>query len=218
MKQVTAIIIGATGLVGNALLKLLLEDPQFSEVKVFTRRSVEIEHPKLDEHLIDFDQIKSIREAIKGDVLFSCLGTTMRKAGSKDAQYKIDYTYQYEFAKYAKQNGVPAYVLVSSASADSKSMFFYTRMKGELEDAVKALSFDKIRILQPSVLAGDRQEERLGERIGGTVINTLAKFLPFLRKYRSITGTEVASAMIAYYKDNRVETQATFKLDDLFTP
>ncbi len=218
MTEDTAIIIGASGLVGSALLKLILADPQFSKIKSFARNSAGIDHPKLEEYLIDFDKINTIKDKVRGDVLFSCLGTTMGKAGSKDAQYKVDYTYQYEFANYANQNGVSSYLLISSASADSNSMFFYTRMKGELEDAVKELSFSKIRILQPSVLQGDRKEERFGERLGGTVINALSKVIPPLRKYRSITGPEVARAMVAYYKDNHSERVVTFKLDELFTP
>lgn len=212
----TAIIIGATGLVGSKLLQQLLADEAFATVKIFVRKSTGINHPKLEEHIIDFDKFVDVRNLVKGDVLFSCLGTTLKQAGSKAAQFKVDFTYQYEFAQAASENGVPAYVLVSSASADAGSMMFYTKIKGQLEDAVKKLNFDKTILIQPSVLEGDRDNERMGEKIGASIINALGKLLPFLKKYRSISGEQVAKAMIYFYKEDNESMVMTKKLGELF--
>ena len=137
----TAVVIGATGLVGSELVALLLADSRFETVKVFVRRSTGRQHPKLEEHLVNFDAVETWKEQLTGDVLFSAMGTTLKQAGSKDAQYKIDYTYQYNVAKAAAENGVPQYVLISSAGASPKSRIFYSRMKGELEESVKKLTF-----------------------------------------------------------------------------
>jgi len=153
----TAIIIGATGLVGANLLSQILKDNTFSKVKIFVRRTTGIIHEKLEENIIDFDKIEEIKEKISGDVLFSCLGTTLKQAGSKSKQYMVDFIYQHEFAKHASENGVSEYFLVSSAGANPKSIVFYSRIKGELEEAVKELKFSKISIMQPSVLSGERK-------------------------------------------------------------
>ena len=124
----TAIIIGATGLVGNNLLQQLLLDNDFSSVKIFVRRATGISHSKLKEFIIDFDKLELSKSDISGDVLFSCMGTTLKQAGSKSMQYKVDFTYQYQFAKLADENGVPDYLLISAASSSSKSKIFYSRM------------------------------------------------------------------------------------------
>ncbi|MBK8503809.1 MAG: NAD-dependent epimerase/dehydratase family protein [Saprospiraceae bacterium] len=210
-----AIIIGATGLVGNHLLHKLLLDPTFSLVKIFVRRATGVTHEKLDEKIIDFKNIELIKKEITGDVLFSCLGTTLRQAGSKAAQYEVDYTFQYQFAQFASENGVDAYLLVSSTSANSNSMLFYSKIKGKLEDEVKKLGFKRIVILQPSVLSGERKEERFGEKLGAGLINFLSSVFPFLKKYRSISGDKVASALISYYKEPGQNKIQVYKLDEI---
>jgi len=212
----TAIIIGATGLVGSKLLQQLLADDVFATVKIFVRKSTGIYHLKLEEHIINFDELAAVKSLVTGDVLFSCIGTTLKQAGSKDKQFKVDFTYQYEFAQAASENRVPAYVLISSASADASSMLFYTKIKGQLEDAVKKLDFDKTIIIQPSVLEGDRNDERMGEKLGASIINGLGKILPFLIKYRSIRGEQVAKAMIHSYKEPGESRVMTKKLGELF--
>jgi uncharacterized protein YbjT (DUF2867 family) len=191
----TAIVIGATGLVGNALVHQLLASQQFSKVVVLARRSTGVSHAKLEEHLINFDAPQSWQDLVQGDVLFSTLGTTLKQASSKEAQYRIDYTYQFETAAAAARNGVPNYVLVSSSGANSKSRIFYSRMKGELEAAVKKLPFRSICILQPSLLVGNRPEERLGEKLGYRVLNAL-NAVGVLKAYRPIQGETVAQAMV----------------------
>jgi uncharacterized protein YbjT (DUF2867 family) len=212
----TALIIGATGLTGSNLLQQLLNDEDFTTVKIFVRTATGITHRKIQENIIDFNAIENIKENITGDVLFSCLGTTIKQAGSRENQYMVDFTYQYAFAKHAADNGVNDYVLVSSASANAKSMFFYTKIKGELEQAVKKLPFLRIRILQPSILQGERKNKRTAEDIGVKIIDTLGKILPFLEKYRSITGEELARAMITIYKKQDSSKIKIYELDELF--
>lgn len=211
----SAIIIGATGLVGGQLLQELLADDHFSKVIVLGRRSCQVQHKKLEEILINFDDTESYKEFVKGDVLFSCLGTTIKKAGSKEVQWEIDYTYQFEMAQIAKENEVNDYVLVSSSGADPKSKVFYSRMKGELEEAIKELQFSRTQIFQPSLLLGQREEERMGEKIGEWLGGFLTKFI--FKKYRPIKGSEVALAMKnAYLKEDRTSLEM-YELDEIFS-
>jgi uncharacterized protein YbjT (DUF2867 family) len=210
----TAIVIGATGLVGTQLVRLLLTDNYFKKVIVFVRRSTEIRDTKFEEHIIDFDKPESWQHLVKGDVLFSTLGTTIKQAGSQQAQYRIDYFYQYQFAQAAAHNDVPVYVLVSSAGANPNAVIFYSRMKGELEKDVRQLKFSSINILQPGLLAGERKKGRMGEKVGYHLLNTLNK-IGLFKKYRPVDAGIVAQAMI-----NAARTAAkgvhTYTLDDVF--
>jgi uncharacterized protein YbjT (DUF2867 family) len=190
-----ALLIGATGLVGSHLLQLLLDDDRFKSVTVFVRRSTGITHPKMAEHLIDFDKPTEWHHLVKGDVIYLALGTTLARAGSKEAQYKVDHTFQYQFARAASEHGVPELVLVSSAGAGKKSGFFYMRMKAELERDIEKLSFKKKVFIRPGALTGPRQEKRMGEKIGIGVLR-LVNGLGLFRKYRPIHAAVVANAMI----------------------
>lgn len=187
-------VIGATGLVGEQLVLQLLEHPEFEKVVVFGRRKSGLNHSKLVEELIDFDRPESWAALVKGDVLFSTLGTTIKKAKTKENQYRVDFTYQYEFAKAASQNGVPVYVLVSSLGADSKSSVFYSRMKGELDEAVFRLPFQKTIIVRPSILDGNRKEKRPAEKVSLAIMRALTKVI--LKKYRPTPVDLLASQMI----------------------
>jgi uncharacterized protein YbjT (DUF2867 family) len=191
-----ALVIGATGLVGSQLVNQLITDPDYSEINIFGRRSIGIIHPKIKEHIVDFNAPESWKMELTGDVLFSSLGTTIKKAGSKDNQYRVDFTYQYEVAKAASENKVAKYVLVSSLGANAGSSIFYPRIKGELDEAVQLLDFKSIFILRPSALVGDRQEERAGENVMIKVTSFACKILPFLRKYKPIPAEIVAAAMV----------------------
>ena len=197
----TAIILGATGLVGSQLLPLLLKDDEISKVRVLGRRSCGVTHDKIEEIIIDFDQPEDWAATVVGDVLFCAFGTTLKKAGSKEAQYKIDYHYQYLVARLAAENGVLDCVLVSSPGASPDSRIFYSRMKGELDRDISKLGFDRFIIIQPSVLEGDRPENRGGERIGILLAKAL-QWIPGIRKYRPISGEKVAKSMIVAYKSD----------------
>lgn len=153
-----AIIVGATGATGRDLLELVLANPMFDSVEIFVRRNPEIIHEKLITHIIDFDNPELWAKSVTGDVLFACLGTTRKDAGSQEQQWLVDFYYQMEFAKAAKKNEVPHYVLLSTVMASPNSNFFYTRMKGELEEAVKGLHFAKTTILRPPALERKRTD------------------------------------------------------------
>ncbi|MEI8273002.1 MAG: NAD(P)H-binding protein [Paludibacter sp.] len=191
-----AIVIGGTGMVGVQLINLLIENQAFSEIVSLVRRASGIVHPKLNEHIIDFEKPEEWVNFVVGDVLFSTLGTTIAQAKTKVSQYKVDFEYQFAVAEIAASNGVSSYVLVSSAGADSKSSVFYSNMKGKLDDAVRALPFRVISILRPGQLDGNRTENRMGEKMALSVVYALNK-LGILRKYHPIQAVDVAKAMIA---------------------
>jgi uncharacterized protein YbjT (DUF2867 family) len=211
----TALIIGATGLVGSHLLDLLLNDARFEKIKVFTRRPTGIKHSKLEEIVTDFDKMHEWSHQLSGDVLFSALGTTIKKAGSKDTQYKIDFSYQYDVADHAKQNGVGTYVLVSSAGADPRSKVFYSRMKGELEEAISKLKFQNIRIIRPGILDGERSESRPMEKLAVAVSRRLV-YMPCLKRFRPIHAETVAKAMINACFEESAGIRK-YELEEVFT-
>ena len=201
-KDNTALVIGATGLVGRHLLNRLLQDERFGKVVIFVRRTAGITEQKLEEHIIDFEKPEQWKHLVKGDMIFSTLGTTRRKAGSKGAQRRVDYDYQYRFAAAAAANHVQVLVLVSSVGANVSSPLFYTRIKGELERDVQALSFEKVVILQPGPLYGERKEKRIGEEVGIRAVGLMNR-IGLMKKYRPIHGDTVAHAMINACLDSR---------------
>lgn len=198
-----AIIIGASGLTGKALLYQLLQDDSFSRVIIFVRKEIAISHEKLSQHVIDFNLLNSYKDLVKGDVVFCCMGTTIKTAGSQEAFTKVDYSYLVEFAKLAKENDVPVFCLQSSLGADAKSNNFYLKTKGETEDAIKSLNFQSFATFRPSMLLGDRTEFRLGEKIGKAVMQTLSfAFIGKLKRYKAIHVKQVANAMIKHAKSS----------------
>ena len=207
-----AIVIGATGMVGTQLIKLLIENPDYSEIISFVRRSGEIISPRLTEYIINFDKPETWKGLVKGNVLFSSLGTTIAQAKTKDAQYKVDFTYQFNVAKIAAENGVTKYVLISSAGANPESKVFYVKMKGELEKAIQSLPFDIISVIKPGLLAGDRIENRPVEKIGYTLLNGLNK-LGMFKRYKPIQASIVAKAMVNAAKAKK---SGSYTLDEVF--
>ncbi|MFV0481841.1 MAG: NAD(P)H-binding protein [Campylobacteraceae bacterium] len=200
-----AIVIGATGLVGSELLRHLSNDTRFREIITFSKREPLVKSGKITSYIIDFDKPKEWENLVVGDVLFSTLGTTIKQAKTKENQYKIDFTYNYEFAKIAQKNGVKSYVLVSSMGADAKSKFFYTRIKGELDNAVLKLDFKKIRILRPSGIVGVREKSRFGEEIMVRVIRFL-NFFGILKSLKPIDAKILSLSMINSLKgDEKVK-------------
>lgn len=192
--NLTANVIGATGLVGKQLVSQLLENEHFGKVRIFVRRDSGLSHPKLEQLIVDFADEKTWAKKLTGDVLFSALGTTLKQAGSKENQYEVDFTFNLNFAQKAKANGIENYVLVSSIGANSKSALFYTRIKGELDDTVANLGFENLTILRPSYLSGERDEKRWMEELSLPVVGFVTKLI--LKKYRPISGETVAKAMI----------------------
>jgi len=189
-----ALLIGATGATGSDLLQILLNDKEIKQVDIFVRRELNIKHEKLTTHVIDFDQPDQWKALVTGDVLFSCLGTTLKLAGSKEAQWKIDYDYQYQFAKYARENNVHSYVLVSAANASAKSFVFYSKMKGQLEEAVKALKFLKLIIFQPPLLLREKTDRKVEVWAAG-VINFFNN-LGLLKSQKPVSTKVLATAML----------------------
>ncbi len=192
--NLTANVIGATGLVGKQLVSQLLENEHFGKVRIFVRRDSGLSHPKLEQLIVDFADEKTWAKKLTGDVLFSALGTTLKQAGSKTKQYEVDFTFNLNFAQKAKANSIENYVLVSSIGANSKSALFYTRIKGELDDTVANLGFENLTILRPSYLSGERDEKRWMEELSLPIVGFVTKLI--LKKYRPISGETVAKAMI----------------------
>lgn len=202
----TAILLGATGLVGSELLKLLLaEDSVYDCVIIFVRKATEVTSEKLTQHIIDFDKIDDYSDLIVGDDLFCCLGTTIKKAKTQENFKKVDFEYPVRFAQIGKANGVKHFLLVSSIEANAQSSVFYTRTKGELEQAIGNIDFASASVFRPSALVGNRSEFRLGERLGIFLMHILS-FLMIgkLRKYKSIKATQVAMAMYNVAQQNNV--------------
>ena len=207
------LIIGATGATGKDLVTQLLADDTYSEVHCFVRKPLALSHPKLHAHVVNFDTPEAWADLLQGDVAFSCLGTTLAVAGSKEAQWRVDYDYQYHFAQQCKANGVPTFVLVSAAGAKAQSKLFYNRMKGQLEDAIKALGFASLLIFQPSILVRSNSD-RGGENFIVKVINFLNK-LGLFKRYRPMPTKILAEKMLsAVY--NSPKGTFTFILDEIF--
>ena len=212
-----ALVIGATGAIGKDLIQQLLADNSFERVDIFVRREVSIPSAKLVTHVVDFDHPEGWSGLLAGDVLFSCLGTTIKAAGSQDAQWKVDYTYQYNAAKNAKDNGTGKLVLVSSIGANPKSKVFYTRMKGRLEKDVRELGCPGLFILRPPSLIR-KGSDRFGEKAGVAVLKVL-NAIGLMRSWKPMPTEEVASAMIRLSKSGDtgvriVESQAILSVND----
>lgn len=189
-----ALVIGATGATGKDLVNQLLTDKDFEEITIFVRKPVAIQNDKLKIQVVNFDHPEEWKDKVQGDVAFSCLGTTLKAAGSKEAQRKVDFDYQYEFAKAAKENNVEDYILVSAYGANPKSKIFYSRMKGELEEAVKKLHFEKITIFKPGMLER-KDSDRTGEVLGSRIIK-FANKLGLLESQKPLPTNVLAKAMI----------------------
>lgn len=206
MKRKHALVLGATGATGQELVKILLKDHVFEKVSIFVRRKVDLKHEKLNIHVIDFTKLEKYRDLVRGDVLFSVLGTTLADAGSKEKQFLVDFSYQFDFAKIASDNKVSILSLVSSLGANENSLFFYTKIKGKLEQAVKLLNFDKIQIFQPPSLIRQPELMRSGEKIGVKFFNIICRFGMFI-SFKPISVNVLAFKMIdesKLAKNNRI--------------
>lgn len=195
-ENLTAIILGATGLVGENLLEKLLMDEKYREVRIFTRRSVGIEHPRLKEFVVDLFELDKYQEEFQGDVVFVCIGTTKKKTPDKNEYRKVDYGIPAAAASLAAKNGCKKFLVVSSLGANARSKVFYTKTKGQMQEAVLKENIPQTFIFQPSLITGDRNEVRFGESFGEKLMKI---FDPLLsgswKKYRSIEAATIAKAM-----------------------
>lgn len=196
MREKTALIAGATGLVGSHLLNLLLDDPAYSQVRSISRRPSGLTHPRLVEIIMDFEDLEKTAEEAIADDIFCCLGTTMKKSGSKEAFRKVDYEYPLKLANIANMNGAKHFLLVTAQGANPNSTFFYNRVKGELENEIKKIGFDNYTVIRPSLILGDRKEKRRIEELGQFLF-THIEFLFFgpFRKFRAVQASDIALKM-----------------------
>ncbi|UYW01384.1 NAD(P)H-binding protein [Flavobacterium agricola] len=188
-----ALVLGATGATGQQLVQQLLQNPDYEQVLVVVRKASFKPEPKLTELVVTFDELQNYKEHFVGDVAFSCLGTTLKAAGSKEAQWLVDYEYQYEFASLCAANQVSTFVLVSAVGAKADSAFFYNNLKGSLEDAVKKLLFTKTIIFQPAGLIRPNSD-RMGEKVFIRLTKIINAF-GLLLKYKPVTTANLAQAM-----------------------
>ncbi|MDD3765017.1 MAG: NAD(P)H-binding protein [Nevskiales bacterium] len=192
----TAVIAGATGLVGRHLLQQLLADPAWSEVRALSRRALDIEDPKLKVVLCDYAQPERLGELLRADDVFCCLGTTLKTAGSREAFEDVDYRMVVALARAARDAGARQFLVISAVGASPKAAAFYSRVKGRMEQAVSALGFETVQILRPSLLLGERDEHRPAEALGQHLAPLLNPLLPGrLRRYRAVSGAAVADAL-----------------------
>lgn len=192
----SAILVGASGLVGGELLNLLLHGEGYSKITVMGRRSLNLKHPKLEEIIVDFDRLDQYKENFSVDEVFCCLGTTIKKAKSKEGFKKVDVDYVLHLARLAKEMKVEKFLIVSSMGANQKSRIFYSKMKGLVEENLKEMGFNFLHIFRPSLLLGQRQEVRSGES-AAAFLSTGLSFLLIggLRKYKPIQAKSVAKGM-----------------------
>ncbi|TCJ19367.1 hypothetical protein EPD60_02845 [Flaviaesturariibacter flavus] len=202
-RPLTATLIGATGLIGGHLLRLLQADPYFGTVRVLVRRPIGLQSPRTEEKLINFADVESFRLGLEGsDVIFVAVGTTQKKVGGDEAAYrKVDFDIPVAAARWGKEAGARHLLLVSSVGANAGSSNFYLRLKGQTEDAVKASGMEAVSVFRPSMLLGERKEARPGERIGQVASQLFSGLMMGgLRKYKPVLAELVAAAMIAQAK------------------
>jgi len=197
----TAVISGHTGLIGRQLLTLLLQNNDYGKIVALGRKLVDIQHPKFVQHIVDFDDIQFDEQHI--DDVYCCLGTTMKKAGTKEKFRMVDFQYPLNLATQCLKKGAKRFAIVSSMGADEKSLFFYNQVKGEVEMAINQLAFSRIDIFRPSLLLGHRHESRLAEDMGKGIMKMIGfLFLGPLKNYKAIDGAKVANAMLHFAADD----------------
>jgi uncharacterized protein YbjT (DUF2867 family) len=209
----TAILIGASGLVGHELLKELLDDTSYDKIKIVVRKSTRLTHKKLEEIIVDFDKLSEYSDLLHGDIAFCTLGTTIKTAGSKEAFAQVDYAYVINFAEIVKRNGASRFVVVTSLGVSESGGNFYLTVKRDVENSLKKMNFKSLIIVRPSMLLGDRKEFRAGEFAGKIVMKAIRfLFIGKLKKYRAINASVVAKAMLVLSKTD-LEGVSVFESD-----
>ncbi len=214
-----ALLLGASGLTGGHLLQFLLADERYDRVTAVGRKSINIEHPKLQQAVLDFEQLNGRQKLFQAEDVFCCLGTTIKKAGSRENFIKVDHTYPLAAARLAKAAGAERFLIITSLGAHPKSPNFYLRTKGALEEELKALDFERLIIVRPSLLLGERPERRWAESLASKIVPAM-NFLLIgpLRKYRAIEARKVAWCMahLADTADEPVRIVESDELENLF--
>ena len=197
MASRTAVLLGASGLVGGRLLRLLDDDSAYTAVTLFTRRPLGLERGKVRELVVDFERPETFRDHVAVDDVYCCLGTTIKKAGSQEAFCKVDRDAPVAVARAARAAGARQFIIVTAVGADAKSRIFYNRVKGETEQAIAALGFPGgLRVVHPSLIVGERAERRIAERAAMmAMVATRPLFVGGFTRYRAIDATDVARAM-----------------------
>ena len=199
----SALLFGATGLIGSHLLNLLISNNNYSKIKLFVRSSIELNDPKIEIIQTDFKNLENHREDIKGDDCFFCIGTTKKNSPDKNEYKRVELELPKQVAQIAKSNLVNSFIFVSSGYADPKSSGDYLKFKGLIEEDLIRLNFPKLGIMRPSFLLGNRQEKRVGEKIGIFVFKLLSPlFLGPLKKMKPIHSATVAKAMVKIANEN----------------
>jgi uncharacterized protein YbjT (DUF2867 family) len=212
-----ALIVGSTGLVGSHLLQNLFNDATYSEITALVRRTPLLKnHRKLKEVITNFSNIDKTLSTITANDVFCCLGTTIKKAGSQVAFRKVDYSLVVDVAKVMRKQGAEQFVVISAMGANSSSKVFYNRIKGDMEEALKGLGYPCLRIIRPSLLLGQREEFRLGEKIG-ILMSPLWKLLLVgsLKKYRPVEADTVARFMVKVANEEPVSGVHVYESDKI---
>lgn len=199
----TAIIIGATGLTGSLVLEKLLANDNYSKVKLFSRAACGVVHPKIEEHLVDLLKLEEAKADFTADEVYCCIGTTKKKTPDQEKYKAIDYGIPVAAAQLCKENGIEVMAVVSAIGANPKSSIFYNRTKGEMEEAVLAAGVPRTYILRPSIIGGNRQENRTGEKISLAIFKFLNPiFIGGLKKYALKEASNIAARMIELANSN----------------
>lgn len=211
-KNLKVLVLGGTGLVGGELINLMLKDDTISSITSLVRSPKGINHPKLNEEIIDFENLEKMDHYFeKKDAVFCCLGTTIKKVkGDKMLFRKVDLEYPVKACETALEKKVKHFIMVSSLGADANSPFFYNQVKGECENRVKSIGVENVSILRPSLLVGKRNESRPLEMMSMGIMKVVNPLLPGgLKKYRSVAGTDVARLMLALAKEDNEAIEAS---------
>lgn len=217
MPAKTAILIGATGLVGNHCLQQLLDSPAYGKVVAVSRRPIPLQHEKLVRiEVASFDHLGEALQGVKAYDAFCCIGTTIRQAGTKAEFHKVDYGYALEFAHRMLRNGAKHFLLVSALGAQANSPIFYNRVKGLLEQEIRGLGFPRLSVFRPSLLVGGRPENRLGEALGLRLTKLVTPLLRGpLASMHPIQGADVAAAMVACAQEKSAEPVKIYRYEEM---
>ena len=210
----TALIFGSSGLIGSYLLDLIVNDNNYSKIRLFVRSEPVNTSSKIEIIKTDFNNLENHKDSIAGDVCFFCIGTTRKKTPDKNEYINIEYNLPVEVAKIAKSNSVNNFIYVSSIGANTNASGLYLKNKGQAEEELKKLNFSKLSIMRPSILLGNRKENRVGEKIAIFVMKTLSPlFLGKMKKYKPIKVENVAKTMLHVVRNDYQKT--IFESDEI---